>query len=114
MNLYHTRSSMMFNGRKAHLFTADHKDAVGKVLTVQNLDSIDQEFREVLLRELNKIQIPSLNPQLPVDYQSNVSGLQSQFGSTIPISHNTQHPVPNTVRLVSHTLPQKPVHDSPS
>ena len=114
MNLYHTRSSMIVNGREAHLFTADHKDAVGKVLTVQNLDSIDQELREVLLRELDKIQIPSLNPQLPEPVKANVTGLQSQLGSTIPNSYNTQPPVPNTVRLVSHSLPQKPVHDSPS
>ena len=58
VNLYHTKSNMMVNGREAHLFTGDHKAAVN----IQNLDSIDQELRTVLLRELDKIQIQTLSP----------------------------------------------------
>ena len=57
VNLYHTRSSMMVNGREAHKFTGDHRAAIAKVLNVQNMDTIDQEFRGVILKELDKIQI---------------------------------------------------------
>ena len=52
---------MMVNGREAHLFTGDHKAAVN----IQNLDSIDQELRTVLLRELDKIQIQTLSSPSP-------------------------------------------------
>ena len=64
VNLYHTKSNMMVNGREAHLFTGDHKAAVTKILTIQNLDSIDQELRTVLLRELDKIQIQTSSSQV--------------------------------------------------
>ena len=65
VNLYHTRSSMMVNGREAYKFTGDHRANIAEVHTVQNIDSIDQEFRGVILKELDKIQITTYStPQL--------------------------------------------------
>ena len=57
INLYHTRSSMMVNGREAELFTEAHKVAISHIINIKNLDSIDEELHSILVCELEKIQV---------------------------------------------------------
>ena len=64
VSLYHTKSSLMVNGREAHKFTDDHKKAVSSLLMVQNLGSIDEGLRTVILRELDKIQFNPSNDRI--------------------------------------------------
>ena len=64
VNLYHTRSSMMVNGRDAEAFTRAHKVALGQILNIQNLDSIDDELHSILVRELDNIRVGSLSTNL--------------------------------------------------
>ena len=64
VNLYHTRSSMMVNGRDAEAFTRAHKVALGQILNIQNLDSIDDELHSILVRELDNIGVGSLSTNL--------------------------------------------------
>ena len=62
LNLYHTRSSMMVNGREAGTFTEAHKAALGHIIIIQNLDSIDDELHSILVRELEKIHSDPISP----------------------------------------------------
>ena len=62
VNLYHTRSSMMVNGREAGTFTEAHKAALGHIINIQNLDSIDDELHSILVGELEKIQLDPISP----------------------------------------------------
>ena len=61
VNLYHTRSSLMVNGNEASSFTDDHKSAIGSMLNIQNLDTIDQGLHAIILKELDKIQFNPIN-----------------------------------------------------
>ena len=82
VNLYHTKSNMMVNGRESYLFTGDHMAAVN----IQNLDSIDQELRTVLLRELDKIQIQTLSPPPPPKPRGG-GGVLSYFHTYVGSGH---------------------------
>ena len=119
VNLYHTRSSMMVNGREAHKFTGDHRAAIAKVLNVQNMDTIDQEFRGVILKELDKIQIvtnstPQLNGTLtPPALHTKTSRLASnptkkQSQNTVVASPGRSTPLHTSMVLSrypsSHTI----------
>ena len=48
-------------GGKALAFTEDHKVVIGSMLTIQNLDSIDEGLHAIILRELDKIQFSPTN-----------------------------------------------------
>ena len=111
VNLYHTKSNKMVNGREAHLFTGDHKAAVTTILTIQNLDSIDQELRTVLLRELDKIQIQTLNPQVaePTDtigHKNRTSYPKSKSCEILTQPFMPVAPPPSSKSKSSETLPQ--------
>ena len=53
---------MMVNGRELGTFTEGHKTALGHIINIQNLDSIDDELHSILVRELEKIQLDPISP----------------------------------------------------
>ena len=63
VNLYHTGSSMVVNGRRVAMFTHAHKAAESQITNIQIIDSIDDQLHEVLLRALDKIQMQDTNNQ---------------------------------------------------
>ena len=64
LNLYHTQSRIMANGKNTDLFLKDHGDVVGMLLSSTEVKALDQKIYKAIAAELRKI---TPGPQDTVD-----------------------------------------------
>ena len=81
INLYHTQSKVMVNGKEAHLFNSEHGIIRDIILTHEDVNRLDRELHTMILEGLNAIEI---NKSSEPDQNCGAPGGVSEQGHTPP------------------------------
>ena len=88
MNLYHTKSKLMVNGKEAALFNAEHQKIIDSILATEEVSRLDQDMFGTIMEDLKTVNLKRTSPKKNPRKKDSILAIEN-------VSNGNKEPTPN-------------------